>query len=215
MKKILFAAAVSVALILSGCFSSKQAEDTSETEAEIAALRAEAEAAKAVAQAASNKPVIIGAEGIPQYDWVYKTPSSDKGIYAVGSGKGTSKQTSMKIAEASANVALAQTLGNTVKAVVESYLQESGIEQDVQRQQHYMEASVQKSERLISGATQEGYWMDTDGTIYLLKFMPFSFAATVTTKILKEEIKEETKKNAVTITEEDFAKVVEKYGLND
>lgn len=209
MKKILFAAAVSVALILSGCSSSKQSGNLSEADAEIAALRAEAEAAKAAAQAAANKP--IGAEGVPQYDWVYKTPTSSEGIYAVGSGKGTSKQTSMKIAEASANVRLAQTLETSVKAVVETYLQESGIEKNIQLQQHYMEVSVQKSERLISGATQEGYWMDTDGTIYMLKFMPFSFAAPETTKILKEE----TKNNAVLITEEDFAKAVEKYGLND
>lgn len=215
MKKILFTL-VSAGLVLGimSCSSSPKEEDNTAQE------KADAKEAQKVTQEIQKsnpteyKP-IIGAEGVPQPDWVYATPTSPEGIYASGAAKMSSKPISLKAAQANARDNMARTLETAVKNVVESYLQNSGIETDMQTSARYMEASVQKSTQVLRGLAQQGYWMDQDGTAYVLMFLPYSFAAPETTKIVEEVTQDVKKKNAVVITEEDFAKAVEKYGLNN
>lgn len=71
------------------------------------------------------RPVIIGAEGIPQPEWVYKTVSTQDMHFETGYGKMSDKQNSIKRATVEAKNKIAAWISTQVKEVVVTYVNDA------------------------------------------------------------------------------------------
>ena len=158
MKKLIFAAAV--ALAFAGCASNK------------------------VQKAADKVPAVIGAEGVERPQWVLSGMESDDGIYAVGSGKMSTRANSLKVAQTNGRAELTRTVQVTLKNVITTYAEDTGVKDDVL---NYMEeATVQRAAGILSGSKQADYWVDADETVFVLMYLPYNAVTPAANDIVSE-----------------------------
>lgn len=153
MKKgIVLFASILMVLALSGCTTSR----------------------KASPEASVKVPQIIGADGIPQPDWVYKTVSKQDMHYESGYGKMSDKQISIKRATVEAKNKIAEWVSTTVKEVVVTYVNDAGSGDDRQALDAMETISKQVAEATLSGVTTEEMWVDADGGVWVLCSIPLA-----------------------------------------
>lgn len=181
MKKLIFAA--TVALAFAGCASNK------------------------VQKAADKVPAVIGAEGVERPQWVLSGMESDDGIYAVGSGKMSSRANSLKVAQTNGRAELTRTVQVTLKNVITTYAEDTGVKDDVL---NYMEeATVQRAAGILSGSKQADYWVDADETVFVLMYLPYNAVTPAANDIVSEySVDKKTE-----ITEAKVAEALKKYNL--
>lgn len=121
-----------------------------------------------------KRPQIIGAEGIAQPEWVYKTVSGDDRHFESGYGKMSDKQTSIKRATVEAKNKIAEWVSTSVKEVVVTYLNDAGSGDNRQALDAMEVVSQQVAEATLSGVTTEEIWVDGDGGVWVLCSIPLA-----------------------------------------
>ncbi|HAF85919.1 MAG TPA: hypothetical protein DCG32_06045 [Sphaerochaeta sp.] len=153
MKKVLIVlVAALVVLGLTGCASTKQV---------------------APAPAPVEK-VVLGSDGIPQPDWVYKTVSSQDMHYESGYGMMSNKQNSIKRATVEAKNKIAAWVSTSVKEVVVTYVNDAGSGDNRQALDAMETISQQVAEATLSGVTTEEMWVDAEGGVWVLCSIPLA-----------------------------------------
>jgi len=185
MKKVLISAtALTMALLLAGCASTKKEE-----------------------KAADKIPVVIGAEGVERPQWVMSGKEDDEGIYAVGSGKMSTQTNSLTTARTNGRAELARTVQTTLKTAITTYAQDTGVASDTLS---YMEeATVDRATDILQGSTQKDYWVGQDGTVYVLMFLPFKAVVPAANGIVDEYVTDKKSE----ITEQKVEEALKKYNL--
>ena len=179
MKKTLLVTGI-LAVILTGCASKK---------------------------AADSVPATIGAEGVSMPQWVMSGAEADDGIYAVGAAKMSNKVNSMTAARTNGRAELLRTVQTTLKTAITTYAEDTGVSSQTL---NYMEAAtVERAAGVLNGSQQKDYWMDEDGTVYLLMFLPYESLAIEANNIIDEYVTDAKTK----ITEEKVAAALKKYNL--
>ena len=120
------------------------------------------------------RPVIIGAEGIPQPDWVYKTVSTQDMHFETGYGKMSDKQNSIKRATVEAKNKIAAWISTQVKEVVVTYVNDAGSGANRQALDAMEVISQQVAEATLSGVTTEEIWVDADNGVWVLCTIPIA-----------------------------------------
>lgn len=123
---------------------------------------------------APEKKVVLGADGIPQPDWVYKTVSSQDMHYESGYGMMSNKQNSIKRATVEAKNKIAAWVSTSVKEVVVTYVNDAGSGDNRQAMDAMESISQQVAEATLSGVTTEEMWVDVDGGVWVLCSIPFA-----------------------------------------
>ena len=173
--------------LLASCGSSKKA----------------AEAAPAEPTAASQQ---AARDGVPA--WVYEGRRDETGLYAVGAGKLANKNNSLKMARAEARTELARELKINVEAATQTYIDDFGDNNNRQSLTGLVDTAVQRTDAMMAGSQQIDYFEDTDGTIYVLMYLPYN--AVVPT--LNESVSAEFKRDeTAAFTEQKMAEAYEKY----
>lgn len=120
------------------------------------------------------QPLVIGAEGIPRPEWVYKTITAQDMHYESGYGKMSDKQTSIKRATVEAKNKIAEWVSTSVKEVVVTYLNDAGSGDNRQALDAMEVVSQQIAEAALSGVTTEELWVDADGGVWVLCSIPIA-----------------------------------------
>lgn len=181
MKKIILI--IGVALALSSCASNK------------------------IEKAADKVPVVIGAEGVARPTWVLSGMDSKDGIYAVGSGKMSTRANSLKVAQTNGRAELARTVQVTLKNVITTYAEDTGVKEDII---NYMEeATVQRTAGILNGSKQTDYWVDADETVFVLMYLPYNAVLPAANDIVSEYVVDKKSE----ITEAKVAEALKKYNL--
>ena len=118
--------------------------------------------------------VILGADGIPQPDWVYKTVSSQDMHFESGYGMMSNKQNSIKRATVEAKNKIAAWVSTSVKEVVVTYVNDAGSGDNRQAMDAMETISQQVAEATLSGVTTEEMWVDADGGVWVLCSIPLA-----------------------------------------
>lgn len=142
---------VALVLILSGCTTGKSMDKV--------------EPAKAV---------VLGMDGIPQPDWVYKNVESQDTHYESGYGKMTDRQISIKRATVEAKNKIAEWVSTQVKEVIVTYVNDAGSGADRQALDAMEAISLQVAEATLSGVTTEEMWIDAEGGVWVLCSIPMT-----------------------------------------
>jgi hypothetical protein len=117
---------------------------------------------------------IIGAEGIPQPDWVNKTVSTQDMHFETGYGKMSNKQFSIKRATVEAKNKIAEWVNTSVKEVVLTYMNDAGSGDNRQAIDAMETISKQVAEASLSGVSTESMWVDPDGGVWVLCSIPIA-----------------------------------------
>ncbi|HHT80520.1 MAG: hypothetical protein WCS35_02440 [Sphaerochaeta sp.] len=133
-----------------------------------------ASAKKDAAPPAPAKKVILGADGVPQPDWVYKTVASQDMHYESGYGKMSNKQISIKRATVEAKNKIAAWINTSVKEVIITYVNDAGSKDNRQAMDAMETISQQVAEATLSGVTTEEMWIDADGGVWVLCSIPLA-----------------------------------------
>lgn len=153
MKKLLIMLVSAVVLFgLSGCTTTKK----------------DAPAPKQVVK------VVLGADGIPQPEWVYKAVSTQDMHFESGYGKMSDKQISIKRATVEAKNKIAAWVSTSVKEVVVTYVNDAGSGDNRQAMDAMETISQQVAEATLSGVTTESMWIDADGGVWVLCSIPLA-----------------------------------------
>jgi len=123
---------------------------------------------------APPKKVILGADGIPQPDWVFKTVSSQDMHFESGYGMMSNKQNSIKRATVEAKNKIAAWVQTSVKEVVVTYVNDAGSGDNRQNLDAMETISQQVAEATLSGVTTEEMWVDADGGVWVLCSIPLA-----------------------------------------
>jgi len=118
--------------------------------------------------------VILGADGIPQPDWVYKTVSSQDMHYESGYGMMSNKQNSIKRATVEAKNKIAAWVSTSVKEVVITYVNDAGSGDNRQAMDAMESISQQVAEATLSGVSTEEMWVDAEGGVWVLCSIPLA-----------------------------------------
>ena len=118
--------------------------------------------------------MVLGADGIPQPSWVYKTVSNQDMHYESGYGKMSDKQISIKRATVEAKNKIAAWVSTTVKEVVVTYVNDAGSGDNRQAMDAMETISQQVAEATLSGVTTEEMWLDADGGVWVLCSIPLA-----------------------------------------
>lgn len=166
-----------------------------------------------VASCASNsgQKKVIGAEGIERPSWVVMGKDAADGIYAVGSGKMTTQQTSLKLAKANGRTELARQLNIQVQSALTTYQQDSGVGDESQVINFMEDVAVQKTDAWLQGTKQVDYWLGPDETVYVLMFEPYD----VIVPSVNEALKEFTRDPSAAFAEGKAVEALNRYGFTE
>ncbi len=122
----------------------------------------------------SSSPSATGAAGID--DTVNGVPvwvanmslKSNTAHYEVGYGRGSSRATAQKRAEADARNKIAMWLETDVQTVLITYTQDAGIGDETEMIEFMEEISRQTAEASLSGAAIKSVYIDREGGVYVL-----------------------------------------------
>jgi len=117
-------------------------------------------------------PAIIGAEGIPQPEWVDATPKSADLHYETGYAQLSNKANSIKRASAEAKEKISQWINTTVDTVVVNYTSDMGSGDNREALEAFESISRQTSTNALMGVTQEAVWVDPDNGVWVLLSIP-------------------------------------------
>lgn len=120
------------------------------------------------------KKVILGADGIPQPDWVFKTVSAQDVHFESGYGKMSNKQNSIKRATVEAKNKIAAWVSTSVKEVVVTYVNDAGSGDNRQAIDAMESISQQVAEATLSGVSTEEMWVDSEGGVWVLCSIPLA-----------------------------------------
>lgn len=123
-------------------------------------------------QVEPKTPVIIGAEGVPQPEWVNSTPRAADVHYETGYAKLSNKANSIKRANADAKEKISQWINTTVDSVVVNYTSDMGSGDNRQALEAFESISRQTSNNALMGVSQESLWVDPDNGVWVLLSMP-------------------------------------------
>ncbi len=123
---------------------------------------------------APEKKVVLGADGIPQPDWIYKTVSSQDMHYESGYGMMSNKQNSIKRATVEAKGKIAAWVSTSVKEVVITYVNDAGSGDNRQNMDAMETISQQVAEATLSGVSTEEMWVDADNGVWVLCSIPLA-----------------------------------------
>ena len=131
-------------------------------------------ATKTEAQKAQDQiPPVIGADGILRPDWVFQGKDTAEKHFSVGfSDPLVLKSVTMKKAEASARIKMAEWISTTVTEVVAIYVNDSSDEENRKAFDSYKSLSLQVSQATLSGSSREDFWTDPEGGVYVLASIP-------------------------------------------
>lgn len=118
--------------------------------------------------------IVMGADGVPQPDWVYKTVSAQDMHYESGYGKMSNKQISIKRATVEAKNKIAEWISTSVKEVVITYVNDAGSGDNRQAMDAMETISQQVAEATLSGVTTEEMWIDADDGVWVLCSIPIA-----------------------------------------
>lgn len=127
---------------------------------------------RVIKQAEPANPVVLGMDGIPQPDWVYKNVESQDTHYESGYGKMTDRQISIKRATVEAKNKIAEWVSTQVKEVIVTYVNDAGSGSDRQALDAMEAISLQVAEATLSGVTTEEMWIDVEGGVWVLCSIP-------------------------------------------
>ena len=130
--------------------------------------------AKVVEPIQPARPVVIGAEGIPQPEWVYRTLPTQDMHYETGYGKMSDKQNSIKRATVEAKNKIAAWVSTHVKEVVVTYVNDAGSGDNRQALDAMEVISQQVAEATLTGVTTEEIWVDAEGGVWVLCAIPIA-----------------------------------------
>jgi len=130
--------------------------------------------AKVAEPIAPARPVVIGAEGIPQPEWVYRTLPTQDMHYETGYGKMSDKQNSIKRATVEAKNKIAAWVSTQVTEVVVTYVNDAGSGDNRQALDAMEVISQQVAEATLTGVTTEEMWVDADNGVWVLAAIPIA-----------------------------------------
>jgi hypothetical protein len=109
---------------------------------------------------------VIGAEGIPQPEWVRKPPEDPDFVYFVGEGRAGGKTITQRkeAAGADARRQVGDWKESSIKAAVKDYVQEAGETGNTQSLELLEVASIQKARANTSGIKQVDSWIAPDNS---------------------------------------------------
>ncbi len=116
--------------------------------------------------------LVIGAEGVPQPSWVYKSTASDDMHYETGYGMMSNRQNSIKKATVEAKNKIAEWINTNVNEVVVSYVNDAGSDTSRQAIDAMEIVSKQVAQASLYGVTTEDIWVDADGGVWVLCKLP-------------------------------------------
>ena len=154
MKKWISFLVVLVILALSGCATSRAVEP--------------------IPPAQPARPVVLGMDGIPQPEWVYKTVSAQDRHYENGYGKMSDQQNSIKRATVEAKNKMAEWVSTQVKEVIVTYVNDAGSGADRQALDAMEAIRLQVAEATLSGVATEETWIDAEGGVWVLCSIPLA-----------------------------------------
>lgn len=111
---------------------------------------------------------VLGKDGIPQPDWVFKNVSTAERYFASGYGKMSDFNNSLKRATVEAKNNIAAYINENVKQVVLTYVSDAGSGDDRQALDAMEVISRQVAEATLSGVITEEMWTDIDGGVWVL-----------------------------------------------
>jgi hypothetical protein len=167
MEKMTILSAVSLAalLVMSGCASEPPRQQSSAAPAQQQAQPVQA----------PRQGPIIGAEGVPQPDWVRnpgKMETADM-IYFTGEGRQGSTVTARKnSALADAGRQVGDWKESKIAAAVKDYVQEAGESGAAQSLEYLEVSSIQRARANTSGIHQRESWIAPDNTYVILVSYP-------------------------------------------
>lgn len=144
-------------------------------------------------------------DGVPV--WVYEGRKDNTGLYAVGAGKLSNDITSRKMAVAQARLELAQSVEVSVKGITQTLVDDQGAEGDRQFLAALSENAALTTEAILNGSEQADMFKASDGTIYVLMYLPKSTFVTELTK----KASTFNRTSSAAYTEEKMAEAYEKY----
>ncbi|MBP5519807.1 MAG: LPP20 family lipoprotein [Treponema sp.] len=158
-------------------------------------------------KAADDVPSRVGKEGVQMPEWVMSGAQAEDGIYAVGAAKMSNRVNSITAARTNGRAELLRTVQSTLKSAITTYAEDTGVPSQTL---NYMEAAtVERTAGILQGSQQKDYWMDEDGTVYVLMYLPFKGLAVEANNIIDDYVTDAKTK----ITEEKVAAALKKYNL--
>lgn len=116
---------------------------------------------------------IIGAEGVPQPEWVRNIPVAEDVMYFVGEGRSGKTTTAKKnSALQDAGRQLATWKQSVISAAIKDYVRESGETGNTQSLEDLEVASVEKARANTSGMKATLTWINAEGNFVILVEYP-------------------------------------------
>ncbi len=158
----------------------------------------------------SSKEVTSAAElaekdGVPT--WVYEGRKDDTGLYAVGSGKMSNLNNSLKMARAEGRVELSRELAIEIQSVMQTYVDDKGDDENRQSLTGLTDNALLKTDNMLAGSQQIDYYQTKDGTVYVLMYLPYNAVVPELNKTVAEFNRDST----AAFTEAKMAEAYEKY----
>ncbi len=147
-------------------------------------------------------------DGYP--DWVYEGRRDATGIYAVGAGKLSNVQNSLKLARTEGRAELARTLKTRVQNVMQTYVSDTGSDNQRDALLGLVDNTFEQTDAILEGSEQVDRYQAKDGTIYVLMYLPFETAVRSLNELNSQASSYTGKKEAI-ITEAKMAEAYEKY----
>lgn len=113
-------------------------------------------------------PKVLGKDGIPQPEWVFKNVSTSERHFASGYGKMSDFNNSLKRATVEAKNNIAAYINENVKQVILTYVSDAGSGDDRQALDAMEVLSRQVAEATLSGVITEEMWVDVDDGVWVL-----------------------------------------------
>ncbi len=143
--------------------------------------------------------------GVPA--WVFEGKKDSTGLYAVGAGKMSNLQNSLKLARAEARVELARELKVEVQSVLQTYVDDTGSDTARQNLSGMQDSALLKTDAMLQGSQQVDYYQDKDDTVYVLMYLPYE----ATLPVLNETVANFTRDPTAAFTEAKMAEAYDKY----
>lgn len=111
---------------------------------------------------------VLGTDGSPRPDWLYKAISAQDRHYETGYGKMSDKQMSINQATIEAKAKISGWLSTTVEELVCTYVNDTG-SMDVKQYTIVTKSiSEQPAQAILDRVVTEEMWNDTDGGVWVL-----------------------------------------------
>ena len=105
-------------------------------------------------------------------EWVMSDQSTQDVHYAVGYAKQATQMNSIKRAQAEARTLLAEWVNIAVDEIITTYTNDAGSGENRQAVDAFETIAKQRAQAVLSGSTQEAFWVDADGGVYVLMGIP-------------------------------------------